>query len=118
MNKLIVAIVTAVTLASTSLAFAETRYRSPCDPYAGTYWEGVAPYGSTSTSCDPYDGTIWEGVAPYCLGIWLKSKTDSRVLARLSVLQLNLVRLDTAFGFSFIARHKVQDRPFPKLPKS
>ena len=35
MNKLIVAIVTAVTLASTSLAFAETRYRSPCDPYAG-----------------------------------------------------------------------------------
>ena len=65
MNKLIVAIVTAVTLASTSLAFAETRYRSPCDPYAGTYWEGVAPYGSASTSCDPYDGTIWEGVAPY-----------------------------------------------------
>ena len=65
MNKLIVAIVTAVTLAPTSLASAETRYSHACNPYAGTYWDGIAPYGSTPTSCDPYDGTIWEGVAPY-----------------------------------------------------
>jgi hypothetical protein len=67
-NKLIAAIVTVVMLASTGVAFAENRSQressKACDPYVGTYWEGVAPYGATS-QCDPYDGTIWEGVAPY-----------------------------------------------------
>jgi hypothetical protein len=38
---------------------------SQCDPYAGTVWDGVAPYGSSGRQCDPYAGTVWDDVAPY-----------------------------------------------------
>jgi hypothetical protein len=62
MKILLVAVAFATLLASPVLAQAQTGDR--CDPLAGTYWDGVAPYGGTSCT-EPYDGTIWEGVAPY-----------------------------------------------------
>jgi|HubBroStandDraft_1064217.scaffolds.fasta_scaffold2113905_1 hypothetical protein len=34
------------------------------DPYAGTVWEGVVPYGSRGMP-DSYAGTPFQGVAPY-----------------------------------------------------
>jgi hypothetical protein len=71
MNRFVASVVvTVIALASTSSAFAEIQDRtqreshSACDPYAGSNWEGMAPYGGTSR-CDPYKGNIWEGVAPY-----------------------------------------------------
>jgi hypothetical protein len=70
-NKLLVSIVTTISLASASVAFANPQndYRvnsyKACDPYAGTVWDGVAPYGSTPECDDPYKGTVWEGIAPY-----------------------------------------------------
>jgi hypothetical protein len=42
----------------------QSRLGYRCDPYFWTYWDGVAPYGSSSCP-DPYAGTRWEGVAPY-----------------------------------------------------
>jgi hypothetical protein len=79
--KILPAIVTGLLLATTALASAQTRsyQQAPqgyaqCmapnpdaywhDPYAGTYWEGVAPYSSNEQP-DPYAGTVWDGVAPY-----------------------------------------------------
>ena len=67
-HKFITALVTVVVLASTGVAFAQDRAQrdslNACDPYAGTIWDGVAPYNANS-QCDPYKGTIWEDVAPY-----------------------------------------------------
>jgi len=34
------------------------------DPYAGTPFQGVAPYSSYHEP-DPYAGTVFDGVAPY-----------------------------------------------------
>jgi hypothetical protein len=52
MNRFVAAVVmTVIALTSTSSAFAETKDRtqreshSACDPYAGSNWEGMAPYG-------------------------------------------------------------------------
>jgi hypothetical protein len=78
--------VTALLLGSTVMASAQTGpYQGPSpymgqnfggqavgpnfrtyryDPYAGTYWDGVAPYSSNAQP-DPYAGTPWDGVAPY-----------------------------------------------------
>jgi len=69
-SKYIAAVVTLLTLASSDLAFAKTKQHAPvqsynaCDPYAGTYWEGVAPYASNAR-CDPLKGTVFDDVAPY-----------------------------------------------------
>lgn len=66
-GKLIAAIAAAVVLASTGLASAQTRAKAQFhaqEPYAGTVWEGVVPYGSDQMP-DRYAGTIWQGVAPY-----------------------------------------------------
>jgi hypothetical protein len=53
-------------LASTGLASARsaTHVAQSHDPYAGTVWENVVPYGSNDVP-DPYAGTVWDGVAPY-----------------------------------------------------
>jgi len=77
-----IAVVAALLLGSTLMASAQTKthrqnaplymqgvspYRGAVywrDPYAGTYWEGLAPYGSNDQP-DPYAGTYWEGLAPY-----------------------------------------------------
>jgi hypothetical protein len=32
--------------------------------YNRDYWKGVAPFGAAGQR-DPYAGTIWEGMAPY-----------------------------------------------------
>jgi hypothetical protein len=64
-GKIIAAIAAAVLLTSTGLASAQTRTKAHSqDPYAGTYWEGVVPYGSDQVP-DRYAGTIWQGVVPY-----------------------------------------------------
>jgi hypothetical protein len=34
------------------------------DPYAGTSFDGVVPYGSEHLA-NPYAGTVFDGVAPY-----------------------------------------------------
>lgn len=76
----LMAVVAALLLGSTVMASAQTRTHQPDagfysermaasrgafrDPYAGTVWENVAPYGSHDMP-DPYAGTVWEGVAPY-----------------------------------------------------
>jgi hypothetical protein len=33
--------------------------------YDRTYWNAVAPHGTSAWQPDPYAGTIWDGVAPY-----------------------------------------------------
>jgi hypothetical protein len=62
-GKIIAAVAAAFLLASTGLASARTQAFSH-EPFAGTVWDGVVPYGSNDVR-DPYAGTIWEGVAPY-----------------------------------------------------
>ena len=78
--KLLPALVAAVLIGTTALASAQTRpyqnhHRSYAqrvvpgesswrDPYAGTYFEGVAPY-SSGHEPNPYAGTYWSGVVPY-----------------------------------------------------
>jgi hypothetical protein len=62
MKILLVAVAFATLVGSPVLAQSQTG--DGCDPYFGTYWDGVAPYSGDSCT-DPYDGTIWEGVAPY-----------------------------------------------------
>jgi hypothetical protein len=80
--KTLPAIVVGLLLGTTALASAQTRdfrqapydYRQQRmmqypgaywqDPYAGTPFENVAPYGADEQP-DPYAGTVWDGVAPY-----------------------------------------------------
>jgi hypothetical protein len=80
--KILPAIVLGLLLGTTALASAQTRnyqqapynyrqqrmmqYPGPYwqDPYAGTPFENVAPYGS-SDQPDPYAGTVFDNVAPY-----------------------------------------------------
>jgi hypothetical protein len=70
-NKILIAAVSAILLASTGLASAQTRARSHAygsAPYVDsyfdqTYWNAVGPHFYVQP--DPYAGTIWEGVAPY-----------------------------------------------------
>jgi hypothetical protein len=73
-NKILIAAVSAVLLASTGLASAQTRthWQAPSAngyaPYADsyynrTYWDAVAP--NMYVRPDPLVGTVWEGVAPY-----------------------------------------------------
>ncbi len=75
-GKIVAAIIAAVSLATTGLADARTKttkhhvtrafHAATCDPYAGTYLEGVAPHSSSlPPQCNPYAGTYWDGVAPY-----------------------------------------------------
>lgn len=78
MKILLAAVAFAGLFASPVLAQAQTDYgqgapvvlakqkkqSSYCDPYSGSYWDNVAPYGSNSCP-DPYAGTRWEGWAPY-----------------------------------------------------
>lgn len=71
----VAAIAAAILVASATLATAHAGSRSNyneyypsyviCDPYAGTYWDGVAPYASQPDECDPYYWTYWYGVVPY-----------------------------------------------------
>jgi hypothetical protein len=65
-GKVLATIVAAMLLASTGLASARsaTHVAQSHDPYAGTVWENVVPYGSNDVP-DPYAGTVWDGVAPY-----------------------------------------------------
>jgi len=69
--KIIATLAAAVLLGTTALASAAeapARHRgaavSTQDPYAGTYFEGVVPYGSEHLA-SPYAGTVFDGVAPY-----------------------------------------------------
>jgi hypothetical protein len=73
-NNIAAAMAAAILLASVGAASAQTgskaldaaRFSRP--PYAHSYynddyWRGMAPF--TFTPYDPYAGSIWEGVAPY-----------------------------------------------------
>jgi hypothetical protein len=80
--KILPAIVVGLLLGTTALASAQTRnyQQNPYgygpqrmmqypgafwqDPYAGTPYQGVAPYDANDQP-DPYAGTVYEGVAPY-----------------------------------------------------
>jgi hypothetical protein len=74
-NKILIAAASAILLASTGLAPAQTRiHRQAPDaygynaPYATSYydrayWNAVAP--NTFVRPDPFVGTVWEGVVPY-----------------------------------------------------
>jgi hypothetical protein len=74
MSKTFLAVMAAAIMVTADAASANAKSHSVqqfsnhatvCDPYAGTVFDGVAPYGAVPSSCDPYAGTIWEGVAPY-----------------------------------------------------
>jgi hypothetical protein len=61
-GKIIATIAAIVLLASTGLASAQTaqtRTHAVNEPYAGTIWEGVVPYGADQIA-DRYAGTIWQ----------------------------------------------------------
>jgi hypothetical protein len=78
--KILPAIVVGLLLGTTALASAQNYQQYPYgygpqrmmpypgaywqDPYAGTPFQGVAPYNSNEEP-DPYQGTVYEGVAPY-----------------------------------------------------
>jgi hypothetical protein len=89
--KILPAIVVGSLLATTALAAAQTRYYQPQgypanpnyydyyqqpqtmmptpdvywqEPYAGTPFQNVVPYGANEQS-DPYAGTAFDNVAPY-----------------------------------------------------
>jgi hypothetical protein len=73
-NKILIAVASAILLASTGLASAQTRthLRTP-HAYAGTpyvdsyynksYWDAVLP--NMYVRPDPLVGTVWEGIVPY-----------------------------------------------------
>jgi hypothetical protein len=67
-NKILIAAVSAILVASTGLASAQTRIHRQAPyaygydaPYANSYY--VAP--NTFVRPDPFVGTYWEGVVPY-----------------------------------------------------
>lgn len=74
-NKILIAAVSAILVASTGLASAQTRIHRQAPyafgydaPYANSYydrsyWNAVAP--NTFVRPDPFVGTYWEGVVPY-----------------------------------------------------
>jgi hypothetical protein len=74
-NKILIAVASAILLAFTGLASAQTRihWQAPHAyghymPYANsyydrTYWDAIAP--NTFVRPDPFAGTVWEGVVPY-----------------------------------------------------
>jgi hypothetical protein len=73
-NRILIAAVSAILLASTGLASAQgrARWQAPdaygyapyVDSYYNkTYWDAVAP--NMYVRPDPYVGTVWENVAPY-----------------------------------------------------
>ena len=72
-GKITTALGVALLLGSVGVASAQTRMHAPAngvlqapfaDYYNQDYWRG---FGSTFSPAglDPYAGTIWEGVAPY-----------------------------------------------------
>jgi len=63
-SKIAAGVALLVLLASTGLASAQTARHYVQEPYTGTIWQGVVPYGSDQVP-DPYAGTIWQGVTPY-----------------------------------------------------
>ncbi len=76
-TKTVVAMAAIVLLGSTALASAQSsahhrRHAAPqapyaqenYDPYYGTVFDNVVPYGSNNQP-DPYRGTYFDGVAPY-----------------------------------------------------
>jgi len=78
--KILPVFVGALLIGTTAVASAQTRpyqnhHRSYAqrvmphpgswrDPYAGTVFEGVAPYSSANAP-NPYAGTYWDGLVPY-----------------------------------------------------
>jgi hypothetical protein len=73
-KKILFAGVSAILLASTAVASAQTRthvqapYGYGYAPYGNsyydrTYWDAVAP--NVYVRPDPFVGTVWEGVVPY-----------------------------------------------------
>jgi hypothetical protein len=66
LGKIPATIVAAMLLASTGSASAQsvTHAARSHDPYAGTVWASVVPYGSNDVP-NPYAGTVWDGVAPH-----------------------------------------------------
>jgi hypothetical protein len=72
--KLLPALVVGLLLGTTALASAQMRtidqyggyapYYYSTDPYFGTPFENVAPYGNYNQP-DPYRGTYFDEVAPY-----------------------------------------------------
>ena len=73
-NKILIAAVAAIVLASTGLASAQTRtyvrapyaygYASSSNSYYDpSYWDAVAP--NIYVRPDPFVGTVWQGVVPY-----------------------------------------------------
>jgi hypothetical protein len=70
--KIIATLTAAVLLGTTALASAAespSRHHQLAavttqDPFAGTPYENVVPYGSERLA-NPYAGTVFDGVAPY-----------------------------------------------------
>ncbi len=69
--KIIATLAAAVLLGTTALASAaeapSRHHRAAVttqDPFAGTYFENVVPYGSEQMA-NPYAGTVFDGVAPF-----------------------------------------------------
>jgi hypothetical protein len=71
-GKITAALVAAILLASAGVASAQIGRHGPnayYNPYYNSYynrdyWQGVAPHGLIEER-DPYAGTYWGGVAPY-----------------------------------------------------
>jgi hypothetical protein len=72
-NKIVIAAVAAMLVASTGFASAQTRVHRQAQigygyaPYASSYsdrwnWEGVPSF---YVRPDPFVGTVWQNVAPY-----------------------------------------------------
>ena len=75
MSKSLLAVLTAVIMITAGAASANAQrgpqstqhlYNSAatCDPFAGTVYDNVYPFGSAPRSCDPLAGTKWEGWGP------------------------------------------------------
>ena len=66
-NKIVIAAVAAILVASTGLASAQARVHRQAQigygyaPYTG-YWEGTPSF---YVRPDPFAGTVWQNVAPY-----------------------------------------------------
>ena len=69
-GKITAAVVAAILLGSAGVASAQIGRTGPTyspyynSYYNGNYWEGVAPAGRIYQR-DPYAGTVFDGVAPY-----------------------------------------------------
>jgi hypothetical protein len=74
MSKSFLAVLTAAIMITAGAASANAQMAphstqhlysaAACNPFAGTVYDNVYPFGSTPRSCDPVAGTKWEGWGP------------------------------------------------------